>query len=82
MAGGKCLLVEHRADVELFGHGNVFRVFDHGNRLGHAETFGGHAGQNVGFRIECRGHKHLSVLDVFVAQQVDVAPIAVEHQNV
>ena len=81
VCGGKCFFVDDGTDVQLLGHGDIVRVFDHGNGFQHAHAAGGEAREDVGLRILAGGDENFGVAHVFVLQRANVAPVAVKQKE-
>ena len=79
MTRGKSFLVDNRTNIKAFCHTDVIGIFHHRNGLSYSHTLGSKAGKDVGFRIFGGCHKGLCETDVFLFQQIDIAPICLQH---
>ena len=73
------LLIDSRADVQVFGKADELQVFHVCNRLRHAELLGGQASEDVCFRRLRESEKSIILVHVVFLQHIHVAAVAADY---
>ena len=81
VAGGNLLLVDYRAYIKFLSHVDVVYVLNLGYGLGHSETLGCQAGQDVGLGIIGQSDECLGMLNAFAHEQTGIAAVTVYYHN-
>ena len=79
---GNRFLIEHRTDIQTFGHRDIIEVLHVGDSLAYTKPFGRQASEDIRFTAVRHGYKSVCVLNTFFFEYIHIATVGIDNQSV